>query len=124
MRRSVALLLALVLALPISLSMAGTAVADGPVLAQDTGEESDTGDTESEESTGSGGESDEDPEGQDDPATETGVDEGQEGEAAVEEGPVWTYQMAWIAIGLLVLMGLAIARAYHHFVAQRRKSGI
>lgn len=109
MRRSVALLLALLLALPLALAVPGSAAAGGTVLAQDTGEES-TG-------------SEDDSEGQGDPATQTGTDEGQEGEAAVEEGPVWTYQMAWISIGLLLLMGLAIARAYHHFVAQRRRSG-
>lgn len=107
MRKLVALLLALMLALPVVYSFSIASASEGPVMAQDAGE---------------GEDAEEGAEGQDDPATQTGADE--EGEAAVEEGPVWTLQMAWITLAMLALMLGAIAAAYHRFVAQRRKQGV
>ena len=114
MRRSVALLLALMLALPLVSSMTVASASEGVLLAQEGGED--------QEGAGSGEEG-EGSEGQDDPAAETGG-EGEEGEAAVEEGPVWTLQMAWITIAMLLLIFVAIGAAYYRFVAQRRKQGI
>ena len=43
--------------------------------------------------------------------------------AEEEAGPVWTYQMSKIVIGLLVLMALGIGGAYYKIVAKRQKEG-
>ncbi len=45
------------------------------------------------------------------------------GEAAEETGPPWTYQMARIALVLLVLTILGVGFAYYRFVATRRRKG-
>lgn len=44
-------------------------------------------------------------------------------EATEETGPPWTYQMAWITLGLLVLMGIGLVSLYYRLVVKRRKSG-
>jgi hypothetical protein len=70
----------------------------------------------------------EESEGQDqggqDPETETGADEGQTEGAAEETGPPWTYQMAWIGIGLMVVLALGIGLAYYRFVMKRQRGVI
>jgi hypothetical protein len=79
------------------------------VLAQD-----DT-DTEEGESDDSGGE------GQDDPEAETGAED----EAPVEEetGPPWTYQMARMSIGLILLLVIGMALLYRRLIGGRQKTG-
>ena len=70
----------------------------------------------------------EESEGQDqggqDPETETGADEGQTGGAAEETGPPWTYQMARMGIGLMVILALGIGLAYYRFVTKRQRGMI
>lgn len=44
-------------------------------------------------------------------------------EAVEETGPPWTYQMARITLGLLVLMAVGLVVLYYRLVVQRRKSG-
>ena len=61
--------------------------------------------------------------GQGDPEAETGAGEGQTEEVAEETGPPWTYQMAWITLALLALMGIGLVVLYYRLVVQRRKSG-
>ena len=62
--------------------------------------------------------------------TQQGGTEDEEGESAeegeggaTETGPPWTYQMARIALVLLVLTFLGVAFAYWRFVAMRRREG-
>lgn len=64
-----------------------------------------------------------DGEGQGDPDAQSGAGEGEQGEATVEEGPVWTYQMARLGLVLLLLIGLGIGLAYYKLVAQRQRAG-
>ncbi|HYI45585.1 MAG TPA: hypothetical protein VE174_09055 [Actinomycetota bacterium] len=80
------------------------------VLAQE--EETDTEEGEADDSGG---------EGQDDPAAETGADE----EAPVEEetGPPWTYQMARMSIGLILLLAIGMALLYRRLIGGRQKTG-
>lgn len=60
-------------------------------------------------------------EGQDDPAAESGAGEGESGEAATETGPPWTYQMARIALVLLLFLGLSTGLLYWRLVASRQR---
>ncbi|MGH2748763.1 MAG: hypothetical protein ACRDKB_12705 [Actinomycetota bacterium] len=60
---------------------------------------------------------------EEDTAEETGAG-GEEGEAATETGPQWTYQMARIAMVGVVALGLAIGAAYYRFVVMRRRGGV
>jgi hypothetical protein len=53
--------------------------------------------------------------------TKKGADEGQAEDAAEEEGPPWTYQMARISLALLALLALAIGGAYYRFVVMRQR---
>jgi hypothetical protein len=59
-------------------------------------------------------------EGQKDPAAETGADK----EAPVEEevGPPWTYQMARLSIGLVLLLGAGMALLYRRMIGARQKT--
>ena len=124
MRVRLATLLALVLIVfPVMHVLGGVAASAGTggrvILAQE-------GSEESEESQGGetteGGE--EEGEGQSDPDAETGAGEGEDAPAVEEEGPVWTLQMAWITIGLLVLMAIGVAAAYYKLVVQRQRAGV
>ncbi len=110
-----AILAALLAALFLA-AVPGVAVAGGGAVAQPVGGQDDA--TEETDEGGTAGE--EVPEGQSDPETETGA-EGEAEEAATETGPPWTYQMARISLVLLVLLGLAVFRAYHKLVASRQK---
>jgi hypothetical protein len=57
--------------------------------------------------------------GQSDPNAETGASNTTP--AAEEEGPPWTYQMARIGIGLLVLMFLGLGLLYYRMVVSRQR---
>lgn len=62
-------------------------------------------------------------EGQSDADAETGAGEGeQEGGESEEEGPPWTYQMARIGIGLMVLVGLMMGLLYYRMIASRQRA--
>lgn len=63
-------------------------------------------------------------EGQDQPEAETGAEEGQTEEAAEEEGPPWTYQMARLSLVLLALLALGIGAAYYRFVVMRQRGEV
>ena len=47
-----------------------------------------------------------------------------EGGESADQGPPWTYQMARIAMVLLVFMALGVFAAYWKFVHARKKSGV
>jgi hypothetical protein len=122
MRRRVATLLALVLiALPVALVASSHAAGAAPrgtvVLAQEGVDQSD-------ESQGGEAGNEEDGEGQSDPDAETGASEDEDAPAVEEEGPVWTYQMSKILIGLLVLMAIGVGLAYYKLVVQRQRAGV
>lgn len=85
----------------------------GVVLAQENVTEQD----ESEGGETGGG----DGEGQSDPDAETGAGEGEQATEPEETGPPWTYQMAWITLALLALLGLGLVVLYYRLIAQRRK---
>lgn len=80
------------------------------VLAQDSG-------TDTEESGGDKG-----GEGQKDPAAETDPGAGKDAPAEEEEGPPWTYQMARLSIGLVLLLGGGMALLYRKMIGSRQKS--
>jgi hypothetical protein len=124
MRTRLATLVALIL-LPAAVLVAGSAArsdgasasADPFVLAQETGEdpgEANVGEEEEAQQTGGeeeGGGA----------AEETGAGEEGTGGAAEETGPPWTYQMARIALVLVVLLGLRIALMYRKLVGGRQR---
>ena len=128
MRTRLALLLALVLLVPVLGSLSPVQAAGTIILAQDTGgdsvdgsEDGGVGEGEEGETPGTG---EDDGQGSSDPDAESGAGEGETTEGEVEAGPVWTYQMSKIVIGLLLLLLLAIAGAYWRFVAQRQRTGV
>ena len=55
---------------------------------------------------------------------EVGSSEGQSETAEEESGAPWTYQMARMAVILVVLMGLSIALMYWRLVVKRQREGI
>jgi hypothetical protein len=92
-----------------------TAVAASPqhlVLAQGTDTEEGEGGQE-----GQGGEG----EGQGDPEAETDPGAGEEA-VAEEEGPPWTYQMARMSIGLVVLLLAGTAFLYYRMIGARQRN--
>jgi hypothetical protein len=58
------------------------------------------------------------------PEAETGAGEGETEPAVEETGPVWTYQMVWLSLGLLLLLGLGVARWYYMLVGRRQRHGV
>ena len=100
-------LLLICLLIPASVAYAGTVT-----LAQDT-------ETEGGEA-GNQGEG----EGQSDADAETGAGEGEQegGESAEEEGPPWTYQMARIGLGLMLIVGLLMGLLYYRMIASRQRA--
>ncbi|MGH2752633.1 MAG: hypothetical protein ACRDK3_17445 [Actinomycetota bacterium] len=123
MRARLAILIALVATISSVAAFASPAPASELTLAQETDggdEDSETGGPETE-----GGSEDSETEG----TTQQGGTEDEEGEspeegeAAAETGPPWTYQMARIALVLLVLTLAGVAFAYYRFVATRRREG-
>lgn len=61
--------------------------------------------------------------GQDEEEAETGADEGEtaEGASTEEEGPPWTYQMAWIGIAMLLLIAALIGWWYYKMIVVRQR---
>ena len=115
MRSRLAIVLSLVLLLGCFVSVGAPSASATITLAQQPGEDAET----------QGGETgDEDGAGQSDPDAETGADDSQQEDAVVEEGPPWTYQMAWITIALLLLLGISLVLLYYRLVAQRRKGEV
>lgn len=131
-RRTILLGLVVVLALlPLAMApvvaVAAQKVLEGDtvVLAQELEEDSDSGgDPADEGDAGQGAEADEEGEGQSGTDAETGADEGEQAPAAEETGPVWTYQMARIGLGLLVLLLAAVGFTYWKLVAHRQRAGV
>jgi VIT1/CCC1 family predicted Fe2+/Mn2+ transporter len=58
--------------------------------------------------------------GQSDAEAETDPGAGEEA-AAEEEGPPWTYQMARMALGLIVLSALGLGWLYYRMIAARQR---
>ena len=81
------------------------------VFAQDSGTDSEQG----ESGDGSG-------EGQKDPEAETDPGAGEDAPAEEEEGPPWTYQMARLSIGLVVLLCVGMALLYRKLIGSRQKA--
>lgn len=131
MRRRLGLLFALMLLIG-GTALAEAAFAGDVVLAQEVGEGEAESDVEGEEANQqseggvTGGDEGDDQEsgGQDEPEAETGSGADQTEEAVPEAGPPWTYQMARMALGALVLLGLAIAGAYYRFVVMRQRGAV
>jgi len=93
------------------------------VLAQPAGGTEDEGDsgttsgeeeTQTEEGTGGGA-------GQDEPDAESGAGEGASEEAVTETGPPWTFQMARIALVLLLFLGLSVGLMYWRLIVSRQR---
>lgn len=80
-------------------------------LAQPAGDAEE--ESETEEGTGGAG--------QDDPEAETGGGEGSSEPAAQESGPPWTYQMARIALVLLLFLGLSVGLMYWRLIVSRQR---
>jgi hypothetical protein len=118
MRRRLAVLFALMLMLTASGALSLTPALAAPhVMAQESGggDPTDAGDN-AESSNKDGGK------GQSDPAAESGAG-GDTEEAEAPAGPPWTYQMARIALLLLVLIGVGILLAYMKLVRGRQRAG-
>lgn len=116
MRARAAAILILLLLVPLvtgALAPAARA-ADGISLAQDEGAD-ETDETEAENVGGQEGT---------EPETEVGTEEGQTEPAEEESGPVWTYQMVWLSLGLVLLLGLGMARWYYMLVGRRQRDGV
>jgi hypothetical protein len=129
MRRRIAVLVALGLLGACSGLFGAASAAPGAVLAQEVGEGEEEGDVGAEENTqqsetGGGEAGDEESGGADEPEAETGSGAEQTEDAATETGPPWTYQMARLALGALVLLALAIAGAYYRFVVMRQRGAV
>ncbi len=114
--RSRPAVLLLLLALITTLFL-GAAPAGAVVLAQQPGEDAETGGDAQDQGGGAG---------QDDPDAETGANEGQteEGTSAETTGPPWTYQMARITLALLVLLALGLGYLYFRLIVSRRKGEV
>lgn len=113
MRARAAAILSLLLLVPLvtgALAPAARA-ADGISLAQDEGvDEADETEAEGQEGT--------------EPESEVGTEEGQTEPAEEESGPLWTYQMVWLSLGLVLLLGLGMARWYYMLVGRRQREGV
>lgn len=60
--------------------------------------------------------------GQKDPEAESGAGEGETEEGAPqEEGPPWTYQMAWITALMVLFLALGIGLLYYRMIASRQR---
>jgi hypothetical protein len=120
MRARLVTLIALMAMVTSALTLASPAWSStGATLAQETdteGGDSESGGTETE----GGGQEGSTPQGGNE---DEGGESPEEGGAAAETGPPWTYQMARIALVLLALTLLGVAFAYYRFVAVRRREG-
>lgn len=106
-----AFLIGLLLASNTPVSVASPPADRSVVFAQDEGTDSDQGEG-----------ADQSGEGQKDPEAETDPGAGEDAEATEEEGPPWTYQMARISIGLILLLGAGIALLYRRLIGSRQKA--
>ena len=61
--------------------------------------------------------------GQSDADAETGAGADEQEAATEEEGPPWTYQMARLSIGLILLLGAGMALLYRRLIGGRQKTG-
>ena len=53
------------------------------------------------------------------------ADTGAGGDGATEEeGPPWTYQMSWMSLVLVALVGLMIGLLYYRMIVKRQKEGL
>jgi hypothetical protein len=59
--------------------------------------------------------------GQTDPEAETDPGAGEESAEEEEEGPPWTYQMARMALGLILLSALGLGWLYYRMIAARQR---
>ncbi|MGH2808619.1 MAG: hypothetical protein ACRDKT_15245 [Actinomycetota bacterium] len=46
------------------------------------------------------------------------------GETTEEEGPPWTYQMSWMGLVLMVIIGAMIGLMYYRMIVRRQKEGL
>jgi hypothetical protein len=60
--------------------------------------------------------------GQGDPEVETDPGAGEESAQAEEEGPPWTYQMARLSLGLILLSALGLGWLYYRMIASRQRA--
>lgn len=108
MRARLAIIVGLAAVLGVYLQVAPLAHAGGTVLAQEVGE--DQGDANVDEGTVT------------DPSRKSGANEEEATTPAEPEaGPPWTYQMARMAMGLLVVVFLVVGFTYYQFVYRRQK---
>ena len=108
-RLAIVLVLAALGAL-VPVAAAGAAPDDAPLLAQQPGQDPETEGQEGQDAEGS--------------TAETGADAGETEGAAAETGPPWTYQMARIALVMLLLFAVAVALLYRRLVVARRRGAI
>ena len=71
---------------------------------------------------GEGGQEDQGGEGQSDPEAETDPGAGEEAEE--ETGPPWTYQMARMSVGLVILLLAGTGLLYYRLVGSRQRSNV
>ena len=115
-RLAAVLSLLVLFALPVSAAHARTVT-----LAQEVDTEEGAVDQE-DESQGSESGNETEGEGQSDADAETGAGEGEQEAAVEEEGPPWTYQMARIGIGLMVIVGILMGLLYYRMIASRQRA--
>ncbi|MBA2426336.1 MAG: hypothetical protein H0V60_04530 [Actinobacteria bacterium] len=60
----------------------------------------------------------------DDTGAESGASQEETSATTEEAGPPWTYQMAFLSIALVLLLGLAIARWYYQLIVVRRRGAL
>lgn len=60
----------------------------------------------------------------DDTGAESGASQEETESSTEEAGPPWTYQMAFLSIGLMIALALAIARWYYLLIVTRRRGEI
>lgn len=94
--------------------------AGGLTLSQETDTEGVVGEEEESQQGEAGNQ--EEGTGQGDADAETGAGAGEQEAAAEEEGPPWTYQMARIGIGLMVIIGVLMGLLYYRMIASRQRS--
>ncbi len=132
MRSRLVLLTSLVLALGLvaipsagatSFDLAQAESEEGTEVENEGGDQSDAGtDTDQGSGGGSGDETGPGEEGgEGEPAAETGAGEGEQGAAAEEEGPQWTYQMSKITLVMLLLLFVAMGALYYRMIARRQR---
>jgi hypothetical protein len=90
---------------------AGVAWARSDVVFAQVGEEEEVSQEEANQEGG----------GQSDPEAETDPGAGEEAAQEEEEGPPWTYQMARMALGLILLSAIGLGWLYYRMIAARQR---